>query len=129
MSQVGHADSKMTLDVYAQLEQRINREHGVRFDALIRAAEEQMHGEGMGPESERGAADATIDRDDKCRQAETLRWSPQPFALIRRARGHPRQTGSLAVGRRVASGAIERVAGAPDAPEKAILGGRPGPQP
>lgn len=41
MSQVGHANSKMTLDVYAQLEQRINREHGIRFDAIIRAAEEQ----------------------------------------------------------------------------------------
>jgi hypothetical protein len=26
MSQVGHADSKMTLDVYAQLEQRVQRE-------------------------------------------------------------------------------------------------------
>lgn len=49
MSQVGHADSKMTLDVYAQLEQRIKREHGVRFDALIRAAKEQMHGEGLEP--------------------------------------------------------------------------------
>jgi integrase len=48
MSQVGHADSKMTLDVYAQLEQRIKREHGVRFDAIIRAAEEQMHGDDMG---------------------------------------------------------------------------------
>jgi hypothetical protein len=32
MSQVGHADSKMTLDVYAQLEQRIKRDHGRRFD-------------------------------------------------------------------------------------------------
>lgn len=49
MSQVGHADSKMTLDVYAQLEQRIKREHGRRFDALIRAAEAQMHGEGLRP--------------------------------------------------------------------------------
>jgi integrase len=40
MSQVGHADSKMTLDVYAQLEQRIKRDHGVRFDALVRGADE-----------------------------------------------------------------------------------------
>ena len=47
MSQVGHADSKMTLDVYAQLEQRMKRDHGRRFDALIRSAEEQMHGEGL----------------------------------------------------------------------------------
>jgi hypothetical protein len=44
MSQVGHADSKMTLDVYAQLEQRVKREHGVRFDALIRGAQTQLHG-------------------------------------------------------------------------------------
>jgi integrase len=27
MGQVGHADSKMTLDVYAQLEQRVDRRH------------------------------------------------------------------------------------------------------
>ena len=44
MSQVGHADSKMTLDVYAQLEQRVKREHGVRFDALVRSAEAQLGG-------------------------------------------------------------------------------------
>ena len=35
MSQVGHADSKMTLDVYAQLEQRLQRDHGRSFDRLI----------------------------------------------------------------------------------------------
>jgi integrase len=38
MSQVGHADSKMTLDVYAQLEQRVDRRHGTALDALIRDA-------------------------------------------------------------------------------------------
>jgi integrase len=47
MSQVGHADSKMTLDVYAQLEQRIKRGHGVRFDALVRSAEAELHGAEM----------------------------------------------------------------------------------
>ena len=36
MSQVGHADSKMTMDVYAQLEQRVKREHGASFDRLVR---------------------------------------------------------------------------------------------
>ncbi len=41
MGQVGHADSKMTLDVYAQLEQRVKRDHGARFDELIRRAREQ----------------------------------------------------------------------------------------
>jgi hypothetical protein len=38
MSQVGHADSKMTLDVYAQLQQRADRSHGTSFDALPRKA-------------------------------------------------------------------------------------------
>lgn len=36
--QVGHADSKMTMDVYAQLEQRVDRSHGTNFDRLIAAA-------------------------------------------------------------------------------------------
>ncbi len=38
MSQVGHADSKMTLDVYAQLEQRVQRDHGRSFDRLVSRA-------------------------------------------------------------------------------------------
>lgn len=38
MSQVGHADSKMTLDVYAQLEKRAERSHGTAFDELLRRA-------------------------------------------------------------------------------------------
>ena len=44
MSQVGHADSKMTLDVYAQLQQRVPREHGRAFDALVRRARERLYG-------------------------------------------------------------------------------------
>jgi hypothetical protein len=38
MSQVDHADAKMTLDVYAQLQQRVDRSHGTAFDALVRRA-------------------------------------------------------------------------------------------
>jgi hypothetical protein len=41
MDQVGHADSKMTLDVYAQMQQRAKRDNGVKFDQLIRGAREQ----------------------------------------------------------------------------------------
>ncbi len=41
MGQVGHADSKMTLDVYAQLEQRIPRHHGANLDRLLRDATQQ----------------------------------------------------------------------------------------
>jgi hypothetical protein len=42
MKQVGHADSKMTLEVYAQLQQRARRENGARFDALIHDARKQL---------------------------------------------------------------------------------------
>jgi hypothetical protein len=41
MSQVGHADSKMTLDVYAQLEHRAKRDHGARFDELAGGPNDQ----------------------------------------------------------------------------------------
>ena len=44
MGQVGHADSRMTMDVYAQLEQRAKRDHGESFDRLVRQARE-LHGE------------------------------------------------------------------------------------
>ena len=40
MAQVGHADSRMTMDVYAQLEQRAKRDHGESFDRLLREARE-----------------------------------------------------------------------------------------
>jgi hypothetical protein len=43
MRQVGHADSKMTNDVYAQLQQRA-RQHGEAFDALVRRARERLNG-------------------------------------------------------------------------------------
>ncbi len=39
MSQVGAADSKMTLDVYAQREQRVQRNHGAGSDRLVRQAQ------------------------------------------------------------------------------------------
>jgi hypothetical protein len=42
MSQVGHADSKMTMDVCAQLEQRVDRSHGTAFDELVRRAKGQQ---------------------------------------------------------------------------------------
>ena len=46
MSQVGHADSKMTMDVYAQLEQRADRTHGTNFDQLITAARSNLAAHG-----------------------------------------------------------------------------------
>jgi integrase len=46
MSQVGHADSKMTTDVYAQLQQRAQRDHGQALDALVRRARDHLNGGG-----------------------------------------------------------------------------------
>jgi hypothetical protein len=46
MHQVGHADSKMTLDVYAQLQQRVNATTANAFDRLVRQAQQQL-----GPEA------------------------------------------------------------------------------
>ncbi|HTU85125.1 MAG TPA: tyrosine-type recombinase/integrase [Solirubrobacteraceae bacterium] len=43
-NQVGHSDSKMTMDVYAQLLDRSKRAHGVAFDALLSAAQETLYG-------------------------------------------------------------------------------------
>ena len=44
MGQVGHEDSKMTMDVYAQLQQRVKREHGRAFDQLVRRARKRLNG-------------------------------------------------------------------------------------
>jgi hypothetical protein len=37
-------DSKMTTDVYAQLQQRVRRQHGRAFDLLVRRARERLYG-------------------------------------------------------------------------------------
>jgi integrase len=44
IDQVGHSDSTMTMDVYAQLQQRVDREHGKNFDRLVRRAKRQFAG-------------------------------------------------------------------------------------
>lgn len=42
MDQVGHSDSTMTMDVYAQLQKRVERQHGANFDRLVRKAKVQL---------------------------------------------------------------------------------------
>jgi integrase len=42
MDQVGHAYATMTMDVYAQLQQRLERQHGAKFDRLVREAQRQV---------------------------------------------------------------------------------------
>jgi integrase len=51
MSQVWHADSSMTMDVYAQLGQRVDRQHGTAFDAHLREA--RSHEEDRGKATKR----------------------------------------------------------------------------
>jgi integrase len=58
MSQVGHADSKMTTDVYNQLQQRAQRQHGEAFDALVRSARERLYG--ADPENEQATEERSI---------------------------------------------------------------------
>jgi hypothetical protein len=43
-SQVGHTDSKLTMDVYAQLLDRSKRAHGAAFDALLSDAQATLYG-------------------------------------------------------------------------------------
>jgi len=61
MRQVGHADSKMTMDVYAQLQQRAERSHGEAFDALVRRARERLYGAVEDADGE-GATDDVAER-------------------------------------------------------------------
>ena len=42
MDQVGHEDSKVTLDIYAQMQKRAKRDHGAKFDKLVRDARELL---------------------------------------------------------------------------------------
>jgi hypothetical protein len=49
MDQVGHADSKMTLDVYAKMQQRAKRDNGAKFDKLIHGARKELAKRSEGP--------------------------------------------------------------------------------
>jgi len=55
MKQVGHANSKMTLEVYAQLQQRARRKNGAKFDALVRKAREQAPRPNTSPKQSTGS--------------------------------------------------------------------------
>ncbi len=62
MRQVGHADSKMTMDVYAQLQQRVDRRHGKAFDALVRRARERLYGSQVEGSAEAEGSDGSVTR-------------------------------------------------------------------
>ena len=61
MRQVGHADSKMTMDVYAQLQQRAERQHGEAFDALVRRARERLYGTAVDAATDSAAVELAKD--------------------------------------------------------------------
>jgi len=47
----------MTMDVYAQLQQRVERQHGEAFDDLVRQARERLYGTVEETEGEDGEAE------------------------------------------------------------------------
>ena len=75
MAQVGHADSKMTMDVYAQLEQRADRSHGTQFDALLRGAKHRLEGVDwatIGPRDRNSADEPSSGDKEKAPQKAAL---------------------------------------------------------
>jgi hypothetical protein len=80
LSQVGHADSKMTLDVYAQLQQRADRSHGTSFDALLRKASGQRRtliGPRLGHEPSKREYTGPQESKKKRRKNNALRGNPE----------------------------------------------------
>ena len=71
MSQVGHADSRTTLEIYAQVQKRLSRKQVHRaFDDLLASA---------------GSADAVevpTGRGDKMSQLNTIRPSARRYRLV-----------------------------------------------
>jgi len=49
MHQVGHSESKMTMEVYTELQHRRERHHGVNFDRLVRGGREQLAAVSIAP--------------------------------------------------------------------------------
>jgi hypothetical protein len=96
MSQVGHADSKMTLDVYAQLEQRVDRSHGTSFDRLIRKAREQSAND-LAPHAELASIGPRLGHEDE-----------KPFKTIaKRPRREKAKRANLQRGRSMARPGLE----------------------
>jgi integrase len=85
--QVGHSDSKMTLDVYAQLQQRAKREHGTRFDKLMQEGRASLYRNDAEPgkDPEEGVWDVEWD----------VKPQNRPATLVSRQRGD-HQNGSNA---------------------------------
>jgi integrase len=87
MSQVGHADSTMTLDIYAQLQQRVNRRHGNEIDRLMQEARTHLYRDGGGDANQAEESNPAVVLDDvsdgasKKRRTATPEQAPQTAPL------------------------------------------------
>jgi hypothetical protein len=82
--QVGHAESRMTLDVYSQLLDRRKRDHGVAFDALLADARSTLYGsqnEGFRPPSPDTPNPASEPSEQTSSFAGTSETRPARFEL------------------------------------------------
>jgi hypothetical protein len=82
MRQVGHADSKMTMDVYAQLQQRAERQHGEAFDALVRRARVRLYGTDERPDAPGPIDPAPPRTTSSSNQLECARRSAERTELL-----------------------------------------------
>jgi hypothetical protein len=91
MSQVGHADSTMTLDIYAQLQQRVNRRHGNEIDRLMQEARTHLYRDGSGDTNQAEESNPAVVLDDvsdgasKKRRTATPEQAPQTAPLQAKA--------------------------------------------
>jgi integrase len=94
MKQVGHANSKMTLEIYAQLQQRARRENGAKFDALVRNAHEQLATRPKTPPQQSiGSAIGSATSDARPRTARKRRQHRDQKARISRRSVRLRNSG------------------------------------
>ncbi len=80
MNQVGHRDSKVTLEVYAQLQQRNKRDHGAAFDRLIEDARERLHRTNPAAPAEFSPADP---QPAQTNEQEPVETTPAPLSETR----------------------------------------------
>jgi hypothetical protein len=78
--QVGHAESRMTLDVYPQLLDRQKQDHGVAFDALLADARNTLYGpqnDSFGPRFGQRSPDAPNPASEPSEQNSSFAGTPE----------------------------------------------------
>ena len=100
MSQVGHADSEMTMDVDAQLQLRVDREHGRAFDALFRQARGRLCERGRPVFARQRHRASSVDKHPLRRAIRAVAGRIAPFAAWLAGRGCPAAPSSSTITRR-----------------------------